>query len=66
MTAKPRPEELLIAIHKHCLQCSGGNRKEVQSCKLKWCDLYPYRQEQTRPREKPAEGQMTVFNLIGN
>lgn len=64
MSAKPTPEELLIAIHKHCLECSGGSRKEVQSCRIKGCSLYPYRMEPARIREKPPKGQMTLFDVI--
>ena len=64
MSAKPTPEELLIAIHKHCLQCSGGSRKEVQNCRIKGCNLYKYRQEPTRQREKPPKGQITLFDLV--
>ena len=64
MSAKPTPEELLIAIHKHCLECSGGSRKEVQNCRIKGCSLYPYRQEPARIREKPPKGQMTMFDLM--
>lgn len=64
MSAKPTPEELLIAIHKHCLSCSGGSRKEVQNCRIKDCDLYAYRTEPARIREKPPKGQMTLFDLM--
>lgn len=24
MSTKPTPDELLVAIHRHCLECSGG------------------------------------------
>lgn len=64
MSAKPTPDELLVAIHKHCLECSGGSRKEVQNCRIKGCNLYKYRQEPTRQREKPPKGQITLFDLV--
>ena len=64
MSAKPTPEELLIAIHKHCLDCSGGSRKEVQNCKIKGCSLYPFRQEPARERVKPDKRQVTLFELM--
>lgn len=64
MSKKPTPDELLVAIHKHCLECSGGSRKEVQNCKIKGCNLYQYRQEPTRQREKPPKGQITLFDLV--
>lgn len=64
MRAKPTTDELLIAIHKHCLECSGGSRKEVQNCRIKGCNLHPYRQEPTRQREKPLKGQLTLFDMM--
>lgn len=64
MSTKPTSNELLIATHKHCLECSGGSRKEVQNCRIKDCNLYPYRQEPTRQREKPIKGQLTLFDLM--
>lgn len=64
MNVKPTTDELLVAIHKHCLQCSGGSRKEVQNCRIKDCNLYPYRREPTRTREKPEKGQLTLFDLM--
>lgn len=57
MSAKPTPDELLIAIHKHCLECSGGSRKIVRDCTIKNCNLYPYRQE-------PTKGQISLFDLV--
>ena len=36
---KANPDELLVAIHRHCLECSGGSRKEVQNCRIKGCNL---------------------------
>ncbi len=64
MSGKPAPDELLIAIHKHCLACSGGSRKEVQSCRIKGCNLYPYRQEPIRQRDKPIKGQISLFDVL--
>jgi len=31
------------AIKKHCLDCSGGSKKEVRECIITDCPLYPYR-----------------------
>jgi hypothetical protein len=33
----------LKAIKKHCLDCSGGSRHELQNCVIPDCPLYPYR-----------------------
>lgn len=31
------------AIKKHCLDCSGGSKKEVRECIIQDCPLYPFR-----------------------
>lgn len=61
---KTTRDELLIAIHKHCLECQGGSRKLVKNCGIRRCNLYPYRQEPTRIREKPVKGQVTLFDMM--
>lgn len=35
--------ELLRAIHKNCLECSGGIKTELERCKCKTCPLWKYR-----------------------
>lgn len=42
-TKKPNQTELLSAIRKKCLDCSGGMRNEVRDCRIKDCPLYKYR-----------------------
>ncbi len=37
------------AIRAKCLDCSGGQYKEVTLCPVKTCSLYPYRKGH-RPR----------------
>lgn len=39
-----RPEVLLAAIHRHCLQCSGGSKREVHQCSIRDCNLWPWRE----------------------
>lgn len=34
----------LRAIKKHCLECSGFEKKEVRECAIKECVLFPFRQ----------------------
>ena len=34
----------LKAIKKHCLECSGYEKKQVRECVIKDCVLYEYRQ----------------------
>lgn len=31
------------AIREHCLECMGGNQREVQFCSANLCALYPFR-----------------------
>lgn len=33
----------LKAIRAHCIECSGGEKKEVRECPIVRCTLYPYR-----------------------
>ena len=34
----------LKAIKKHCLECSGYEKKEVRGCAIEDCVLFPFRQ----------------------
>ena len=63
MNNKPTPNELLVAIHAKCLDCSGGSRKEAHNCKLQDCPLWPYRKGEQR--EKPARvvWQISLFEI---
>ena len=36
-------DDVLIAIRAHCMECSGGCKKEVENCRIKTCALRPYR-----------------------
>jgi hypothetical protein len=42
-TAGYEPEPVLRAIRRKCLWCSGGDAKEVASCLVPDCALYPFR-----------------------
>lgn len=39
----PRKKTPLGAIRAKCLECSGGDKQEVQACELRHCPLFPYR-----------------------
>jgi len=41
----------LKAIKKHCLECSGFEKKQVRECVIQNCVLYMYRQG-TNPNRK--------------
>lgn len=63
----PSAEALLAAIRAHCLECSGGSRKEVRNCRVTGCSLYPYRapDAQARQPEKPQRHrQISIADLI--
>ena len=40
--------KLLKKIRKHCLNCCGGNRKEVELCPDTECELHKYRMGQVK------------------
>ena len=44
--------ELLSAIRRKCLDCSGGVRNEVKGCKIRDCPLYQYRANALRDEEQ--------------
>lgn len=64
MNNKPTPNELLVAIHGYCLECSGGSRKLVHACNIRTCRLRPYRETETARKPKNEKGQMNIFELI--
>ena len=37
MNKQPTPRILLAAIRANCLECSGGSRKQVRNCEIKYC-----------------------------
>ena len=38
-----KPLSPLKAIKKNCIECMGGNPREVPNCEIKECPLYLYR-----------------------
>lgn len=69
MNNKPTPNILLAVIRAHCLECSGGSRKQVHNCEIKNCRLWPYRKGETKKTgtmRVTAGGvyrQMTLFDF---
>lgn len=63
MNKRPTPEELLKVIRTHCLDCSGGSRREVHRCTIKKCALWPYRKEDVQKHDENIKGQMTIYDL---
>jgi hypothetical protein len=45
----------LRAIKRRCLDCSGYSKAEVRNCKLRDCDLWPFRQGKNRNRVLSGE-----------
>jgi len=42
----------LRAIKKHCLECSGYEKKQVRECVIKDCVLFQYRQGNNPSRRR--------------
>ena len=69
MDKKPTPDILLAVIRTHCLECSGGSRKQVHNCEIKDCRLWPYRKSDARKAggkrvtAGDAYRQMTLFDF---
>ncbi|MFA7421667.1 MAG: hypothetical protein WCZ90_18430 [Melioribacteraceae bacterium] len=58
----------LRAIKKHCLECSGYEKKQVRECVIKDCVLFAYRQGKNPNRKgstvkKAISIQQSVFSL---
>ncbi|RJQ61049.1 MAG: hypothetical protein C4517_09310 [Stygiobacter sp.] len=49
----------LRAIKKHCLECSGYEKKQVRECVIKDCVLFPYRQG-NNPQRKGISGRKNL------
>ena len=64
MSSKPTPDTLLAAIHRHCLECSGGSRREASRCRMKNCALYPWRVPEATEKAKKDKRQVTMFELV--
>lgn len=39
-------QDLLRAIVRKCLDCSGGDKEQVDNCPVRDCPLYPWRKGQ--------------------
>lgn len=48
----PTATELLQAIRKKCMDCSGNMRNEVRDCKIKQCPLHAYRRNAIESEEQ--------------
>ena len=64
MKNKPTPEELQRAIYQHCLECSGGSRKELKRCSIKTCSLHPYREPEAARKPRKIKGQINIFDMV--
>ena len=58
-------EDLLRAIHTNCMECVGGSRKLVKGCGIKACPLWPYRTSERARTCEEIEGQMSVWQFVG-
>ena len=65
----PRPTLAILkkAIHDHCFDCCGGDRKLVYGCKAENCSLWPYRPQPTAKKDGSAgkeEQQISIVDLL--
>lgn len=56
----PTNTELLSAIRRKCMDCSGQMRNEVRNCLVKDCPLRPY-----RCNALDAEDQIELKKAVG-
>lgn len=61
---KPETAELLTAIRANCLECSGGNKREVRNCKITYCKLYPYRCDDRTEAKNVVNKQIELKDLL--
>lgn len=56
--------DLLAAIHRKCLECSGESRNEVLSCRVADCPLFPFRCNAVKsgPVQEVLDGQIGFFD----
>ncbi len=60
-------EELIGAIHRYCLECSGNYRQMVEQCPIRNCALYPYRNSKAMGKRAPVtiQGQLSIYDMPG-
>lgn len=46
----------LAAIRRYCLECSGGVRKDVETCQLTDCPLFAFREGKNANRQATGPG----------
>lgn len=49
----PSARALAAVIHRKCMDCSGGSRKEAERCKLSDCPLWAH-------RPQPAQAKLST------
>ena len=72
MTNREITETVLRAVRAYCVECSGGSRRDVETCSRIDCPLYPYRNRSAVAKStaaaKPAPiqlaGQMHVNDIL--
>lgn len=52
--SRPITGRIMKAIHEKCIDCCGGQVREVKFCPIKDCPLYPYRMGHDPFRKRKA------------
>ena len=63
MTIK-EAQQIEAAVHKHCMACSGNDRKAVANCPMKTCALFPYRMPQAAISQQEGPEQVSLLDGI--
>lgn len=63
-SGRPSYQELICAIHKKCMDCCGGMRKEVHRCRLVECPIWPYRRAESKEAFGKTKGQISIFDTL--
>ena len=59
-------QQLLSAIRRHCLECSGGSTNNVKACRQKGCALWEYRTPDApaATAKKDRSGQVDFLGIL--
>ena len=62
-------DDLLRAIRRKCMDCSGNQRTLVEGCMIRECPLFPYRSIKSMGGESARavyiKGQISMIEIMG-
>ena len=59
-------DDVLKAVRKKCLECSGNDRSVVENCTIDYCPIYPYRSVKAvyESEEVTTSGQISMLEML--